>query len=197
MILYKHYDLLFLGAIAFPWFLDSFISQPQRKRIITFSLAIFLSIYFSLSLFSIFPASISGFVRDRIKIDAVADNDVAILAQKFQRLSPEDALVLVPPLDEQFRFYSRRAVVFTFKSFPFTDEGIKVWRDRLETIAGTQDFSKYTLNEFYDNHSNSEIIAIAKQFNADYILTRLDWHQDLDGLIIAQQGDWIIYQLKN
>ncbi|MEM9273064.1 MAG: DUF6798 domain-containing protein [Cyanobacteria bacterium P01_F01_bin.143] len=195
MILYKHYDLLFLGAIAFPWLLDSFISRPQRKQIITFSLAIFLSIYFSFSLFGFFPASVSGFVRDRIKIDAIANNDVAILAQKFQRLSPEDAVVLVPPLDEQFRFYSRRAVVFTFKSFPFTDEGIKLWRDRLETISGTQDFSKYTLNEFYDNHSNSEIMAIAKQFNADYILTRLDWHQNLDGLIIAQQGDWIIYKL--
>ena len=205
MILYKHYDLLLLGAIAFPLLLDSLISIPQQKRIITFSLAILLSAYFSLNLLQVLPSNLSSFWQSRIRIDAIPENDgnedneVAILAQKFQQLSPENALVLVPPLDEKFRFYSQRAVVFTFKSFPFTDEGINLWRDRLETISGTKDFNnfnKYALDTFYGEHSNSEIIAIAKKFNANYILTRLDWHENLDGSVIAQQGDWIIYQIN-
>ena len=205
MILYKHYDLLLLGAIAFPLLLDSLISIPQQKRIITFSLAILLSTYFSLNLLQVLPPNLSSFWQSRIRIDAIPENDgnedneVAILAQKFQQLSPENALVLVPPLDEKFRFYSQRSVVFTFKSFPFTDEGINLWRDRLETISETKDFNnfnKYALDTFYGEHSNSEIIAIAKQFNANYILTRLDWHENLDGSVIAQQGDWIIYQIN-
>ena len=206
MILYKHYDLLLLGAIAFPLLLDSFISRPQQKRILTFSLAILLSVYFSLNLLKVLPPNLSGLFQSRIRIDAVPDNDsnedneVALLAQKFRQLSPENALVLVPPLDEKFRFYSQRSVVFTFKSFPFTDEGINMWRHRLETISGTKDFhnfNKYALDTLYGEHSNSEIIAIAKQFNANYILTRLDWHENIDGSVIAQEGDWIIYQLAN
>ena len=206
MILYKHYDLLLLGAIAFPLLLDSFISRPQQKRILTFSLAILLSVYFSLNLLKVLPPNLSGLFQSRIRIDAVPDNDsnedneVAILAQKFRQLSPENALVLVPPLDEKFRFYSQRSVVFTFKSFPFTDEGINMWRHRLETISGTKDFhnfNKYALDTFYGEHSSSEIVAIAKKFNANYILTRLDWHENIDGSVIAQEGDWIIYQLAN
>ncbi|ELS04016.1 hypothetical protein Xen7305DRAFT_00037440 [Xenococcus sp. PCC 7305] len=199
MILYRHYDLFLLGAIAFPLLLDSLISQTERKRIITFGLAILLSLYFSLNLLGMLPGNLSGFFQSRIKINAASDRDVAILARNFRQLSPDNALVLVPPLDEQFRFYSQRSIVFSFKSFPFTDAGIKVWRDRLETIAGTKDFRKYalesSLNNFYAKHSNSTLIAIAQQFEADYILTRLDWHEDLDGLVIEQQGDWVIYQI--
>ena len=205
MILYKHYDLLLFGAIAFPLLLDSFISRPQQKKILPFSFAILLSVYFSLNLLKVLPPNLSGLFQSRIRIDAVPDNDsnedneVAILAQKFRQLSPENALVLVPPLDEKFRFYSQRSVVFTFKSFPFTDSGINKWRDRLETISGTKDFNnfnKYALDNFYGEHSSAEIIAIAKKFNANYILTRLDWHQNLDGVVIAQEGNWIVYQIN-
>ena len=200
MILYRHYDLFLFGAIAFPILLDNFIVRLEIKKIITFTLAILLSIYLSFNLLGFFPTTLSNFFQTRIKIDAVSDNDVAIIARKFQQLSPKNALVLVPPLDEKFRFYSQRSIVFTFKSFPFTDEGIKVWRDRLETITGTKDFTKYALesalNDFYDKRSNSEIITIAKKFNANYILTRIDWHQNLDGSVIVQQGNWIIYQVN-
>ncbi|MDJ0577983.1 MAG: hypothetical protein QNJ65_22840 [Xenococcaceae cyanobacterium MO_234.B1] len=195
MILYQHYDLFLFGAIAFPLFLEKFIYSSKQKRIIAFSLATVLITYLSLGLLKILPPNLSKSFQSRIRIYPVSDHDVAILAQKFQQLSPKNVLVLVPPLDEKFRFYSQRSVVFTFKSFPFTDEGINIWQNRLETISETKNFNKYALDTFYGQHSNSEIIAIAKQFNANYILTRLDWHPNLDGSVIAQQGDWIIYQL--
>ena len=199
MILYKHYDLLLFVAIALPLLLDSLFSEVGRKKIIIYTLAILTTTYFSLNLLNIMPPILSSLFQARISINAIPDNDVAILAQKFQQLSPKNALVLVPPLDEQFRFYSQRSVVFTFKSFPFTDEGINLWRDRLETVMGTKDlsnFNKYTLDDFYSQHSSDELIAIARKFEANYILTRLDWHQNLAGIVIDQQGDWIIYQVK-
>ncbi|MDJ0631834.1 MAG: hypothetical protein QNJ34_01470 [Xenococcaceae cyanobacterium MO_188.B29] len=195
MVLYQHYDLFLLIAIAFPLLIDKIISSNERKRIITFSLAAILTAYFRLSLWNILPPSLTSFWRSRIRINAIADNDVVFLAQKFQQLSSEDAVVLVPPLDERFRFYSQRSVAFTFKSFPFTDAGINIWKNRLETILGTNGFGKYALDTFYSEHSNSDIIAIAREFEAGYILTRLDWHPNLDGRVIAQQGDWIIYQI--
>ena len=199
MILYNHNDLLLFGAIALPLLLDNFFSSQKQIKIITFSLAILLSLYFSLNVIGVLPPSLSSLFQNRIRIGAIANNDVAILAQEFKQLSPENSLVLVPPLDEEFRFYSQRSIVFSFKSFPFTDEGINLWRDRLKTIARTKDFnnfSKYVLNDFYSQHSNAEIIAIAKKFNADYILTRRDWHQNLADSAIVEQGDWIIYQIS-
>ena len=195
MVLYQHYDLFLLTAIAFPLLLDKFIFSSKQKRIITFSLATILTTYFSLSVLKILPPNLSSFWRSRIRINAIADEDVLFLAQKFQQLSSEDAVVLVPPLDERFRFYSQRSVAFTFKSFPFTDAGINIWKNRLETILGDRSFDKYALDSFYGEYNNSEIIAIAKQFKATHILTRLDWHPNLDGKVIAQQGDWIIYQI--
>ena len=196
MILYQHYDLFLFGAIAFPWLLDKSKFTVRRKRIICFSLATILTVYFSLGVLNLLPPSLSSFWRSRIRINAIADNDVMVLAQKFQQLSPEDAVVLVPPLDERFRFYSQRSVAFTFKSFPFTDAGINIWKNRLETILGENSFNKYALDNFYGEYNNSEIVAIARQFEANYILTRLDWHSNLDGKVIARQGDWIIYQIN-
>ncbi|MDJ0536069.1 MAG: hypothetical protein QNJ70_26870 [Xenococcaceae cyanobacterium MO_207.B15] len=196
MILYKHYDLFLFGAIAFPLLLDKLIFNFKIKRLFVFSLATVFAAYFSLNLLRILPPTLSSFFQSRIRIHPISDNDVVVLAKKFQQLSSENALILVPPLDEKFRFYSQRSVVFTFKSFPFTDAGINIWKNRLETLSETTNFSKYTLDTFYDQHSNSEIIAIAKQFKANYILTRVDWHPNLDGSIVAEQGDWIIYQIN-
>ncbi|MGK7952311.1 MAG: DUF6798 domain-containing protein [Xenococcaceae cyanobacterium] len=195
MVLYQHYDLFLLLAIAFPWLLNKSEFTARRKRIICFSLATSLTVYFSLGVLNFLPPALSSFWRSRIRINAIADNDVDILAQKFRQLSPEDAVVLVPPLDERFRFYSQRSVAFTFKSFPFTDAGINIWKNRLETILGENSFNKYALDNFYGEYNNSEIIAIARKFEASYLLTSVDWHSNLDGREIARQGDWIIYQI--
>ncbi|TVU55026.1 MAG: MFS transporter [Arthrospira sp. PLM2.Bin9] len=132
---------------------------------------------------------------NRLKITATPRQPLEILAQRFQQKSSANALVLVPPSDEKFRFYSQRSVVWSFKSFPFTDRGIIEWEKRMQAITGIVHQSPSILDEQYRQKSASELIAIAQIFEADYILTRRDWHPQLEGNIIDEAENWMIWQI--
>ena len=202
MALYHHYDFFLFCAIAIPLVIDKALPNLMLKRLISFGLATALMVYFGFGLSQMSSSNTPGLFASRIVTNPIPEDDVSLLAQQFRQLSPEDASILVPPLDETFRFYSQRSVVFTFKGFPFTDSGIKVWRDRLETVMGIDSiaalprFNRYALDNIYASRQSAEIVDIAKQFDADYVLTRIDWHPDLAGSVVAQQGDWLIYQIQ-
>jgi hypothetical protein len=197
MILYNHYALLLLGAIALPlWLEKSYNYTLQTKTIIASSLAILLVGFFTLGLFQALPHNLLTFFQQRIRITANANDDVAKLALRFQSLSKQNALVLVPPLDEEFRFYSHRAVVFTFKSFPFTDRGILDWKERLEAISGTLNISNLSLDSVYGKIKSKQLMEIAHKFGANYILTRSDWHPKLDGVVVDDEEDWRIWKIN-
>ena len=209
MALYHHYDFLLLCAIAFPLIMDRVIANLTLKKIMSVCLATALIIYLGSGLLSMPSPGSPGLFASRIVMSpdpeydtSSLDYDVSVLAQQFQQISPEDASILVPPLDETFRFYSQRSVVFTFKGFPFTDAGIKIWQERLEAIMGIDSiadvpyFNRYALDNIYASRESAAIVDIAKQFDANYVLTRADWHPDLAGTVMAQQGDWLIYQIQ-
>ena len=211
MILYQHYDLLLMGAVSFPLLLDRIVRNPQRQRIVYCCMATILTAYIGLGVLNVLPPTFSSFFQSRVAIAFQSDDDVAVLARKFRQISPVDASILVPPLDHEFRYYSQRSVPFTFKSFPFTDEGIKTWQQRLESFTGKSIFSpdKLDINSHlesgailgllaisFEKLDDSEIVSLAKQYDANYILTRLDWHPHIEGAVIAQQGDWIVYRIK-
>ncbi|MGC9528226.1 MAG: DUF6798 domain-containing protein [Limnospira sp.] len=178
-VLNYHYDLflfltLFLPAIApLPRF-------PKLLKVALLSILIIVA-------FSWMP--------NRLKIVAKPDEPVEILGERFRQQSPQDALVLVPPSDEDFRFYSQRSVVWSFKSFPFTDRGILKWEDRMQQITGTVDASRADLDDRYRQKSGSELVAIAQSFQADYILTRTDWHPELPGTLLDTVENWGIWQV--
>lgn len=134
-------------------------------------------------------------IPHRLKITATPHQPVEILAQRFQQQSSPNALVLVPPSDDKFRFYSQRSVLWSFKSFPFTDRGIIEWEKRMQSITGIVHQSPSVLDEQYRQKSASELIAVARSFDADYILTRRDWHPQLEGKMIDQAENWVIWQI--
>jgi len=178
-VLNYHYDLflfltLFLPAIApLPRF-------PKLLKVVLLSTLIIVGV---------------SWMPNRLKITAQPDEPVEILGQRFRQQSPKDALVLVPPSDEDFRFYSRRSVVWSFKSFPFTDRGILEWEDRMKKITGTVDASAAELDDRYRQKSGSELVAIARSFQANYILTRTDWHPELPATLIDTAENWGIWQV--
>lgn len=208
MIIDNHYDFLLAGAIALPLFVEALLPQIPRQRMLYSGLATVLVIYFSLGLLRGLPPGMANFFESRVAIAAIPIRDadttaLAILGRQFRQISPPDALVLVPPQDETFRFYAQRAIVFSFKGFPFTDAGMQTWRERLEVIAGVDNILaadapiQSELDPIYRNWSGSELIAIAQQFQADYVLTHLDWHPELVDAIVAQQESWIVAKVKS
>ncbi|NEP15989.1 MAG: hypothetical protein F6J97_03690 [Leptolyngbya sp. SIO4C1] len=133
-----------------------------------------------------------------LKLYPRADDDLKQLAAAFAQLSPEAALVLVPPSDDVFRFYAQRSVVVTFKSFPFTDQGILTWQQRLADILGpvaAQMVDPAYADWRYSQRSGEDLAAIAQRYGAGYLLTQAAWHPDIAGRPVAAVGDWVIWQL--
>ncbi len=46
----------------------------------------------------------------------------------------------------------------------------------------------------YQNLSNEEIIRIAKDFGAEYILTKTNWHSNLPLEKLIEDEKWVIYK---
>ncbi|NJQ97342.1 MAG: hypothetical protein HC784_05965 [Hydrococcus sp. CSU_1_8] len=56
--------------------------------------------------------------------------------------------------------------------------------------------SRDDLDLYYRKRSPTELINIAKQYDADYILTRSDWHRDIKGSLFDREGKWILYKIN-
>jgi hypothetical protein len=192
------WKFIFLLVLAFPFFAEEFLNFSQKFKKIIYSLTIILSSFLILELFNFLPKPLSNFVPNNIALYSLTNEDLTRLAFRFKKNSNKDALVLTPPSLTRFRFYSRRSVVFTFYSSPYTDRGFREWSNRLKAIAGTLDppLSWRNIDSFYSKRNSSELMEIAKQYNANYILTRSDWHSDIKGVIFDREGKWILYKIQ-
>ena len=186
---------LFL-VLAFPFLLGKFPKFIQNK-VTVFILSFVVCLFLLLGVFAALPQPLLNTFQARVSIYKISEDSEVKLALRFRQQSREDAVVLVPPLNEKFRFYSQRSVVFDFKSFPYTDRGIQEWRNRMETLTGTikVPVSKDDLDLKYFQRSSSELVEIAREFGANYILTRSDWHSDIDGEIVDREAEWVIYRI--
>jgi len=190
--------ILFL-SLAFPLIWEQLSVSLRQKTIIAYGLASASSLFFILGLTGFLPQKLLGIFQERIQLFKIPTGEVQRLALRFKETSPEAAVVLVPPSEYSFRFYSQRSVVFDFKSFPFSDRGVQEWGHRLKTIWGENltPVSLITVDRWYRDRSSPELEAIARQFHANYILTKTDWHPTMDGIAVAQTGKWIIYQIES
>ena len=188
--------LLFL-ILAFPFFLEK-ISQaaPKSKVIIIYTLAFCSCLILSLGLLNVLPEKLSNVFNKRLATYQISTDEVTTLALRFKQLSSKDALILVPPSSDQFRFYSERAVVFDFRSFPYTVQGIQEWTNRLQAILGSVNASVSNSDLLFRQRSSSELVDVAHRFEANYILTQIDWHPDIKGLVIDKEGKWFLYKLS-
>jgi hypothetical protein len=87
--------------------------------------------------------------------------------------TPVDALFLVPPNHTKFRLHARRAIVVDTKSPPMYLDELVAWYSRLCTAV---DADKLTAldeaSEKYDALPPDRLIAIARTFEAQYILVQ-------------------------
>ncbi|MBE9128896.1 MULTISPECIES: DUF6798 domain-containing protein [unclassified Coleofasciculus] len=189
---------LFL-VLAFPFILEESLSSVRRIKEITYTLAFTSFAFLMLGLLNLLPGNLSNFLQKRVTLYQVPADSLTKLALRFRQRSSNDALVLVPPSLTEFRFYSQRAVVFDFRSYSFTDKGIREWKNRMETILGPvkPPLSWRNVDSLFRKRSSSELVTVANKFGANYILTRSDWHSDIQGLVVDQEGKWVLYKLDN
>ncbi|MEQ8540983.1 MAG: DUF6798 domain-containing protein [Coleofasciculus sp. D1-CHI-01] len=187
-------------VLAFPFILEEFLFTTRRIKIITtYALAFTSCTFLGLGLLEVLPGNLSNVFQKRITLYQVPGDSLTKLALRFRQDSSPDALVLAPPSLTKFRFYSQRSLVFTFNSSPYTDSGLQEWANRIETVLGSTKppLSWRNVDSLFQKRSSSELVNIARKFDANYILTRSDWHSNIQGVVVDREWKWVLYKIDN
>ncbi|MBL9188271.1 MAG: hypothetical protein JNK23_12370 [Opitutaceae bacterium] len=133
----------------------------------------------------------------RFAIDAGPLDPPALLGRRFRDHSAKDALVLVPPTSEpwSFKLHAQRAVIVDDKNIPFTSAGLKEWHRRMETVLGRPFVRNLDAAAAWRSRSAGELLGVAAQFGAGYLLTRDEWHPELPGRRLDTEQGWSLWEL--
>ena len=186
------------SILAFPFILENLSISTPIKQIFTNILALLTTSILVLGIAGILPKPMLEIFETRININAVPRDDLNRLALRFSQSGTQDALVLIPPSVTSFQYFSQRAIVVNFKNFPLTEKGIKEWQNRMETVLGVSLNTQMIWggNELFSRRNIADLVQVARKYHADYILTRSDWHPNIQGQIVDRQGKWIIYKIR-
>lgn len=186
------------SILAFPFILEETSLATSIKQTLTHTLALITTATLVFGVAGILPKPILNLFQTKININAVSSDDLSRLAVRFSQISSRDSLVLIPPSVTSFQFFSERAIVVNFKNFPFTEKGIKEWQNRMEAVLGVPLNPQMIWggNDFFIRRSSADLVKVARNYHADYILTRTDWHPNMQGEIADKQGKWILYKIR-
>ena len=186
------------SILAFPFILEETSLATSIKQTLTHTLALITTATLVLGVAGILPKPILNVFQTRVNINALSSDDLSRLAVRFSQISSRESLVLIPPSVTSFQFFSERAIVVNFKNFPFTEKGIKEWQNRMEAVLGVPLNPQMIWggNELFIRRSSADLVKVARNYHADYILTRTDWHPNMQGEIADKQGKWILYKIK-
>ncbi|MEG3986458.1 hypothetical protein QUA13_04750 [Microcoleus sp. S28C3] len=189
---------VFFSILAFPFLLEETSLATSIKQTLTHTLALITTATLVFGIAGILPKPILNVFQTRVNINAAPRDDLSKLAVRFSQSSSRDSLVLIPPSVTSFQFFSERAIVVNFKNFPFTEKGIKEWQNRMETVLGVPLNPQMIWggNDFFIRRSSADLVKVARNYHADYILTRSDWHPNIDGEIVEQEGKWILFKIR-
>lgn len=186
------------SILAFPFILEETSLATSIKQTLTHTLALITTATLVFGVAGILPKPILNVFQTRVNINALSSDDLSRLAVRFSQISSRDSLVLIPPSVTSFQFFSERAIVVNFKNFPFTEKGIKEWQNRMEAVLGVPLNPQMIWggNDLFIRRSSADLVKVARNYHADYILTRTDWHPNMQGEIADKQGKWILYKIR-
>lgn len=186
------------SIIAFPFILENLTTSTAIKQIFTNLLALLTTSILVLGIAGILPKPMLEIFQTRVNINAVPTDDLNQLALRFSQSSNQDALILIPPSVTSFQYFSQRAIVVNFKNFPLTEKGIKEWQNRMETVLGVPLNPQMIWggNDLFSRRNSADLVQVARKYHANYILTRTDWHPNIQGEITDKQGKWILYKIR-
>src|SRR3982751_292351 len=109
----------------------------------------------------------------RIDMNDAADapyREVCVWARDH---TPVDAIFLVPPNEQFFRFHARRAIVVNFKNVPQLSSEMREWQQRLEIVIGQPltklprrfDQAHNAIAAYYDAQPREELVGCALRYN--------------------------------
>ncbi|MEO0396754.1 MAG: DUF6798 domain-containing protein [Cyanobacteria bacterium P01_A01_bin.137] len=194
-VTYSYHLALFL-SFAYPFLREEF--PARRLRLAAYGVTAICGLFVALHLGGVVSHRSLGPVHRAIKFAPLVDRPLKQLAVNARDATAVDALVLVPPSDRMFRFYSQRSAVVSFKAFPFTDAGIVTWQERMEAMLGELPAEiEEKLDGLFLQRTGAELGAIAAKYKATHIVTRQDWHPDIPGsTVVDQQEGWVLWAVN-
>lgn len=105
----------------------------------------------------------------------LSDLDASLLdiSGKIMELTPEDAILLAPPLAGQLRYTAKRAIVVSFKTYPFKGEAMKEWRQRMFDCYSWTDLEgfnavSYSFEPAYRKIDKEKLMKISEKYHATF-----------------------------
>lgn len=135
------------------------------------------------------------------------DVDYIALCHWARDHTPKDAIFLVPPSEQAFRLEARRAIVINFKGIPQMSAQMATWRDRLQDILQMPDLMRLpepfdrtldAIDRRYETRSDDHLIAVARKYDARYIIVAHRFGPAHDGQLIhtSDSGRYFLYDLQ-
>jgi hypothetical protein len=108
------------------------------------------------------------------EIKPVIDADGQDIADFAHRNTSAESVFLVPPNWGQFRLLANRAIIIDFKAFPFTDQGIWEWYQRILRCYGRPKSLGFKmlpeLQSHYSNITDEQLRSLQHQYGFDYVV---------------------------
>ena len=184
------------GISALP-FVESFTRSHKPRNPISFAIASGIAGF-------VLIASQAFFAPSHLLVgEARALDGLASLERYVSRETPKESVFLIPPSNSRFRLAAERAIVINFKAFPFQDDAMIAWRERLEDVGGpiathlsTGDRLRI-LDSVFEGRSSAELLELAAKYNVDYVVRRTPLPRQarrFRTLFISHDG-WRLYQV--
>jgi hypothetical protein len=107
------------------------------------------------------------------------DADYLAMCDWARAHTPVDAVFLVPPNEQLFRFRAQRAIVVNFKNVPQLSSEMNEWKERLQAVLGERladlpkryDLAHAAIARQFNAVSFEHLAAVARRYGARYLIT--------------------------
>lgn len=134
-------------------------------------------------------------MRETVRTWTAAPNDLQKTSIWLAANTPPDALVIQPPQNREFWYFSHRAAVASF-AYPTYDR-LQEWRERINDLTGNLQISKgefanEEIEAAYNGLSEAQIEQLKNRYDAGYLVSRAEYSYP----IIFETETYKIYQLR-
>lgn len=190
--------LLVPAIILIPLGIDAVLKSPKGR--LGFSAACFLVAFWGTTqvLGSHFTYPLFKIGSHRVEFHTGYPPGIKALALAAKEYTPKESIFLIPPAWElqAFKFHSERSVVVDFKNFPYTQNGIREWKQRMDTVLGHPIDSPFNIATAYASRTEGALLSVAKKYKADYIVSKAKWHPNMSGDLVLKLGDWSLWKIN-
>lgn len=114
----------------------------------------------------------------RLSLPDNEDADYVMVCEWAREHTPVDAVFVVPPNEQLFRFRARRAIVVNFKNVPQLSSEMEEWKERMEAVLDERladlprryDLAHEAMASRYDTVSFAHLAAVARRYGARYLV---------------------------